>query len=167
MHPESRRQLDELYQAARSLPPAERTQLLDRADPQLRAEVEALLVQGSGTNLLETETIVISGKQLGPYHLQELIGAGGMGEVYRAMDSRLRRTIAIKLLPRHLAGDPALKRRFLREARAASALNHPNIAALYDISSHEGADFLVMEYVAGRTLKDLIPSEGMDFDQVA
>jgi eukaryotic-like serine/threonine-protein kinase len=99
---------------------------------------------------LETETVVISGKRLGPYELQHLLAAGGMGEVYRALDTRLGRTVAIKVLAPELAANLALKRRFLREARAASALNHPNFATLYDIFSHEGADFLVM-YVAGRT----------------
>src|SRR5471030_1652508 len=103
---------------------------------------------------------------LGHYNILDRIGAGGMGEVFRAVDTRLGRTVAIKVLPRPLAGNPALNRRFLREARAASALNHPNIVALYDISSQEGTDFLVMEYVAGKTLRELIPPEGLPFDGV-
>ena len=170
-------QIEELYNAAVARKSKERSALLNRADPEVRREVELMLAQeGSlldrpaweGTaSLLETETVVISGKRLGPYEIEHLLGAGGMGEVYRALDTRLGRTVAIKVLPPELAANLALKRRFLREARAASALNHPNIAALYDISSHEGADFLVMEYVAGRTLKDLIPAGGMAFDQVA
>jgi serine/threonine protein kinase len=85
------------------------------------------------------------GHSVGPYRLEALIGEGGMGQVFRALDTRLQRTVAIKfLLPEHTAG-AANKRRFMREAQAASALNHPNIVALYDISSHDGHDFLVME----------------------
>jgi serine/threonine protein kinase/tetratricopeptide (TPR) repeat protein len=93
---------------------------------------------------------------LGRYAIERQLGAGGMGEVYRAQDTRLERTVAIKMLPRETAGDSELRRRFLNEARAASALNHPNIVALYDICTDQNIDFLVMEYVEGRTLKDLI-----------
>src|SRR3984957_11433028 len=170
-------QIEELYHAALACESNERSALLDHADPEVRREVELMLAQeGSlldrpawqGTaSLLETGSIVISGMRLGPFEIEHLLGAGGMGEVFRAVDTRLGRTVAIKVLPRQLAGNPALNRRFLREARAASALNHPNIVALYDISSHEGADFLVMEYVAGKTLKDLIPPGGLPFDGVA
>ncbi len=170
-------QIEELYLAALACESKERSALLDRADPEVKREVELMLAQeGSmldrpawegAASLLETETVLISGERLGPYEIEHLLGAGGMGEVYRALDTRLGRTVAIKVLAPEWAANLALKRRFMREARAASALNHPNIAALYDISSHEGADFLVMEYVAGRTLKDLIPPGGMAFDQVA
>ena len=88
-----------------------------------------------------------------------------MGEVYRAQDKRLERTVAIKMLPRETAGDTGLRRRFLNEARAASALNHPNIVALYDICSDKNIDFLVMEYVAGKTLKELIRPEGLPISE--
>ncbi len=88
-----------------------------------------------------------------------------MGEVYRARDTRLERTVAIKMLPRETAGDSGLRRRFLNEARAASALNHPNIVALYDICSDNNIDFLVMEYVPGRTLKELIRPEGLPISE--
>ena len=89
-----------------------------------------------------------------------------MGEVYRATDTRLHRTVAIKLLLRDRDASPAAKRRFLQEARAASALNHPNIVVLHDIANHEGLDFLVMEHVPGQTLKDLIAEDGMPFESV-
>jgi serine/threonine protein kinase/dipeptidyl aminopeptidase/acylaminoacyl peptidase len=96
-----------------------------------------------------------SGAQLGPYRIEEPLGAGGMGEVYRASDTRLHRTVAIKVLPGDKFPDPELKRRFLQEARAASALNHPHIVALYDIGHDGGRDFLVLEYVPGKTLAQL------------
>jgi len=95
-----------------------------------------------------------SGTKLGPYEIQAPLGAGGMGEVYRARDTRLDRTVAIKILPTHLSDNPELKQRFEREARAISSLNHPNICHLYDIGSRNGIDFLVMEFLDGETLAD-------------
>jgi Tol biopolymer transport system component len=92
--------------------------------------------------------------KLGPYEIQSSLGAGGMGEVYRARDTRLGRDVAIKVLPSHLSSDPDLKARFEREAKAISALNHPHICHLYDIGSHDGADYLVMELLEGETLAD-------------
>jgi len=89
-----------------------------------------------------------------------------MGEVFRAMDTRLHRTVAIKLLLREWLADPEHRRRFLQEARTASALNHPNIVTLYDISNHDGIDFLVMEDVPGQTVKELIPADGMPLASV-
>jgi eukaryotic-like serine/threonine-protein kinase len=86
-----------------------------------------------------------AGTKLGPYEIQSPLGAGGMGEVYRARDMRLDRTVAIKILPTHLSESPEFKQRFDREARAISSLNHPHICHLYDIGSHDGTDFLVME----------------------
>ena len=104
---------------------------------------------------------------LGRYTIEQPIGTGGMGEVYRARDSRLERTVAIKMLPRETAADSALRRRFLNEARAASALNHPNIVAIHDICTDNNVDFLVMEYVDGENLKDLIANQPLAFDQLA
>ena len=95
-----------------------------------------------------------SGTKLGPYEIQSPLGAGGMGEVYRAVDTRLNRTVAIKVLASHLSNSPELKQRMEREARAISSLNHPHICHLYDIGSHDGADFLVMEFLEGETLAD-------------
>jgi Tol biopolymer transport system component len=92
------------------------------------------------------------GTKLGPYEILAPIGAGGMGEVYRARDTRLDRTVAVKVLPRNLADNPELRQRFEREARAVSSLNHPHICVLHDIGRHEGIDFLVMEYLEGETL---------------
>ena len=101
------------------------------------------------------------GDKLGPYEILAQIGAGGMGEVYRARDSRLGRDVAIKILPRDRVADPERKKRFLQEARAASALNHPNIVALYDIANDAGVDYLVMEYVPGKTLNQIIAPKGL------
>jgi serine/threonine protein kinase len=93
-----------------------------------------------------------AGARLGPYEIVEPIGAGGMGEVYRARDTRLDRTVAIKVLPESLASDPQLRERFDREARAISALNHPHICTLYDVGHQDAVHFLVLEYLEGQTL---------------
>lgn len=95
-----------------------------------------------------------SGTKLGPYEIQSPLGEGGMGEVYRAKDTRLDRTVAVKILSSRLIENPEIKQRFEREARAISALNHPNICQLYDIGSQDGTDFLVMEFLEGETLAD-------------
>jgi len=94
------------------------------------------------------------GTKLGPYEIQTPLGTGGMGEVYRARDTRLDRTVAIKVLASHLSSSPELKQRMEREARTISSLNHPHICHLYDIGSQDSADFLVMEYLEGHTLAD-------------
>ena len=95
-----------------------------------------------------------SGTKLGPYEIQSPLGAGGMGEVYRARDTRLGRDVAVKVLPQHLSDDPDLKARFEREARAISSLNHPHICTLYDVGHQDGVDFMVMELLEGETLAD-------------
>jgi len=95
-----------------------------------------------------------SGAKLGPYEIQSPLGAGGMGEVYRAKDTRLDRTVAVKVLPSHLSENPEAKQRFDREARAISSLNHPNICTLHDVGHQDGIDFLVMEFLEGETLAD-------------
>ena len=95
-----------------------------------------------------------SGTHLGPYEILSRVGAGGMGEVFRARDTRLDRTVAVKVLPAELAHNAQLRLRFQREARAISALGHPNICALYDVGEHDGVDFLVMEYLEGESLAD-------------
>ena len=99
-----------------------------------------------------------SGTKLGPYEIQSLLGAGGMGEVYRARDTRLDRTVAIKILPQGLAGTPEVRQRFEREARAVSSLNHPHICALYDVGNQDGTEYLVMEYIEGETLSKRLES---------
>src|SRR3974390_2244186 len=95
-------------------------------------------------------------RALGPYEIFAKLGAGGMGEVYRARDTRLKREVALKILPSKWLDDPERKRRFEQEARAASALNHPNIASIHDIDEIDGVHVIAMEYVAGKTLDQLI-----------
>jgi len=107
-----------------------------------------------------------SGTKLGPYEIQSPLGAGGMGEVYRAKDTRLDRTVAIKILPTHLSANPEFKQRFEREARTVSSLNHPHICHLYDVGSQDGADFLVMEFLDGETLADRLRRGALPFPEL-
>ncbi len=107
-----------------------------------------------------------SGTKLGPYEIQSPLGAGGMGEVYRARDTRLDRTVAIKVLASHLSSSPELKQRMEREARAISSLNHPNICHLYDIGSQDGTDYLVMEFLEGETLADRLRKGAIPLNEV-
>jgi Tol biopolymer transport system component len=93
-----------------------------------------------------------AGTKLGPYEIEAPLGAGGMGEVYKARDTRLDRTVAVKILPAHLSSDPLLRQRFEREAKAVSSLNHPHICTLHDVGSQDGTDYLVMEFLEGETL---------------
>ena len=93
-----------------------------------------------------------SGTKLGPYEIESPLGAGGMGEVYRARDTRLDRTVAVKILPAHLSDNPEAKQRFEREARVISSLNHPHICVLHDVGTQDGIAYLVMEYVQGESL---------------
>ncbi len=106
-----------------------------------------------------------SGTKLGPYEIIGAIGAGGMGEVYQARDTRLDRTVAIKVLPAHLADTPEARQRFEQESRAVSALNHPNICTLYDVGSQDGTEFLVMEYLEGETLAARLEKGALPLEQ--
>src|SRR6266571_7024534 len=106
------------------------------------------------------------GTRLGPYEILSPCGAGGMGEVYRARDTRLDRTVAIKILPAHLSDNADLRQRFVREARAVSSLNHPHICTLHDIGHQDGVDFLVMELVEGETLEHRLVKGPLSSDQV-
>jgi len=107
---------------------------------------------------------LIPGTKLGPYEIAGLLGAGGMGEVYRARDTRLQRTVAIKILPAHLSSNPELHARFEQEAKSISGLQHPNICVVHDVGFQDGVDFMVLEYVAGQTLDKLIPPGGLATD---
>src|SRR3989304_3130079 len=106
-----------------------------------------------------------SGSKLGPYEIIAPVGAGGMGEVYKAKDTRLDRTVAIKVLPSHLADNARLRERFEREARAVSSLNHPHICTLYDIGSQDGVDFLVLEYLEGEPRGDRVKKGALPLEQ--
>src|SRR5688572_17627093 len=105
------------------------------------------------------------GTRLSHYAIADLLGEGGMGVVYRAVDTRLNRTVAVKVLAAEAVADPARRQRFSREARAASSLNHPNIVTIHDVGDADGVDFLVMELVAGQPLGQIIPSGGLPLDR--
>jgi eukaryotic-like serine/threonine-protein kinase len=107
-----------------------------------------------------------TGQRVGPYEILSAIGAGGMGEVYRARDTRLERIVAIKILSDNLAGRAELRERFDREARTIASLNHPHICVLYDIGQQDGTDFLVMEYLEGETLAERLKKGPLPLDQV-
>jgi Tol biopolymer transport system component len=107
-----------------------------------------------------------SGTKLGPYEIQSPLGAGGMGEVYRALDTRLDRTVAVKVLASHLSSSPELKQRMEREGRAISSLNHPHICQLYDIGSQTGTDYLVMEFLEGETLAERLKKGALPMAEV-
>jgi serine/threonine protein kinase/Tol biopolymer transport system component len=169
---QQRQSVEKLFGDALDMAPEARHAFLDAAchdEPELKHLVELLLMEDerAGSFLKEplfdlstkagnhTEaTPLTRGTRLGPYEILALVGAGGMGEVYRARDTRLGRDVAIKILSTHLSFDPDLKRRFEREARAVCLLTHPNICCLYDIGSQDGIDFIVMEYLEGETLAD-------------
>jgi serine/threonine protein kinase/tetratricopeptide (TPR) repeat protein/TolB-like protein len=142
-----RERVEELHRALRAeTDPARRAELLAMADPEER---EALLMHG--------DTVPASGPvnvlQLGPYRLEEPLGSGGMGEVFRARDLRLGRVVAVKLIRGRAAADPGARERFQREARAASAIDHPNVCMVHDVGEHDGIAYLVMEYLEGETLE--------------
>src|SRR5580658_9239846 len=98
---------------------------------------------------------------IGPYKIVALIGSGGMGEVYRAHDTRLLRDVALKVLPASFTNDPERLRRFEQEARAVAALNHPNIVSVYDVGTDDGVHYIVSELLEGETLRERIPASGM------
>lgn len=162
MTPQRWREIEELYHAALDREPAARAALLAGADPELRREVESLLAQASSQpGMLDrpaweggASAAVTVGAQLGPYRIEGLVGKGGMGEVYKARDTRLDRTVAVKVLPHGFVPE-ATRDRFQREARAVAALNHPNICVLHDA----GPDYLVMEYLEGAPLSCPQPLE--------
>jgi len=153
MTPERRREIERVYHEALERGAGERATFLAgvcAGDDALRREVESLLehqAKASGPGQLV-------GRALGVYQLQAVIGAGGMGEVYRAVDTRLNRTVAVKVLPDHVSHDPERRDRFKQEARIISSLNHPNICVLYDVGVQDGIQYLVMEHIDGETLHD-------------
>src|SRR5260370_21069913 len=109
---------------------------------------------------------ILAGRRLGPHEILSAIGAGGMGEVYRARDTRLSRIVAIKVLPPHLADRSELRERFEREARTIASLNHPHICTLFDIGQQDGIDYFVMEYLEGETLAHRLQKRALPLDQL-
>jgi serine/threonine-protein kinase len=169
--PEQWARIKSVFAEASERPPGERAAFLNRAcgdDAVLRREVESLLAaEADASGFLDTPAAVLgaptvaqpsvlaSGQTIGRYRVLSLLGAGGMGEVYLAVDERLRRRIALKLLPRRLSSDPDRLRRFEQEARTASALSHPNVRVIHEVGETEdGRRFIAMEYVEGETLRE-------------
>src|SRR5437588_5591707 len=109
---------------------------------------------------------LVAGTRLGPYEIVAPIGAGGMGDVYRARDTRLDRTVAIKVLNSALVATPDLKARFEREARAISSLSHPHICALFDVGAQDGVEYLVLEYLQGETIAERLQKGPLSLEQV-
>ena len=156
--------------------PEERSVYLDQTciEPDLRREVESLIAaheQGDNSfmerPIVESNEALKRGTKLGPYEILARIGAGGMGEVYRARDARLERDVAIKVLPSGLLTDKAARKRFRKEALALAKLNHPNIAAVYDVGEQGGTDYLVMECVAGQSLAEELRSASLSEKEAA
>ena len=183
MTPERMRQIEDIFHAACELPPAGRQAYLAQvcgSDHELRREVELLLASdGEVGSLYEApayeraaplisreQTQITPGMSISHYEILSRLGAGGMGEVWRARDKHLKRDVAIKLLPSEFAQDADRLRRFEREAQAASALNHPNILTIYEIGSFENTRFIVTELIEGQTLRRQIASGPMNLLEV-
>lgn len=183
MKSERWRQVDQLFQAALERAPEDRSAFIREAcgdDDSLRREVEALLAaDGEAGSLIETPAYAIAaplivednmpslmGKTIGHYQIISLVGKGGMGEVYRARDTKLDRDVALKILPEETPADGERMRRFVREAKAASALNHPNVAHIYEIGQAEALSFIAMEYVEGWTLAARINGHPLETSEI-
>jgi serine/threonine protein kinase len=184
MNPERWAQVRDLLTSAMELEPTERVAFLDRhcsSDHALRQELEKLLdlddelpssflgsaaLAHAASEFIskDSQGSVVPGTMLGPYEVQALLGAGGMGEVYRARDTRLDRTVAVKVLPGTMSPDPLRRQRFEREARAISALQHPNICTLHDVGQQGTSQFLVMEYLEGETLAERLMKGRLPLD---
>ncbi|HSU61050.1 MAG TPA: serine/threonine-protein kinase [Bryobacteraceae bacterium] len=179
MQAEIWKRVEELFLAVKDQPPTKRPEYLKQAcpdDAQIRAEVQSLLDAESSPNsflnsapisMLLHPPVLAPGQDLGGFEILELIGKGGMGEVYRARDARLNREVAIKVLVHALwEGDERTRKRLMEEARAASALSHPNVVTVHAIQQAGGLSFLVMEYIDGETLSTRLRRGPMEFRQV-
>jgi serine/threonine protein kinase len=183
MHPDHWKKIEAIYQSAVEQPESERSAFVRRTcqgDEELFREVEEMLeAQGQAGSFLaqpaaeemglasrrKPEAVSLTGKRLSIYEVAELIGAGGMGQVYRARDTRLQRDVAIKVLPDEFAQDAERVARFEREATLLASLNHPNIAAIHGLEEHQGERFLVLELVEGQTLAERLRKGRIPLDE--
>src|SRR5688500_10831769 len=180
---ERNRQVDRVFQAALACVATERAAFLDEAcagDPALRNDVEALLASDEQAgDFIESPALQIApelvaddktksliGNTIGPYRLESQLGAGGMGKVYLAHDQRLGRKLALKLLDPALTHDTEHRRRFLREARLAASLDHPNICTIHEVGEAAGRPFIAMQYVEGETLRRTIRGQPLNLDSL-
>jgi len=168
--PERWQEVKNLLAAALERAPGERNAYLDQAcaEPALRREVESLIAthEQAETSFLAPPKKLVIGSRLGPYEILARIGVGGMGDVYRASDSKLGRSVAIKVLPPAFVDDPERLVRFQREARMLASLNHPNIVTIFTIEEAGGVHFLTMELIEGQSLNRLIPKGGLPVDRI-
>jgi len=173
--PQRWQEIDRIFAAALEHEPAARPEFLDEAcagDEQLRQEVESLLANdipeslvgadavNEAKSLLEKRAEEIPTERIGRYQIIKALGVGGMGRVYLAVDEQLNRPVAVKLLSNYNASEAERMRRFVLEAQAAAALNHPNIAHVYEIGDDNGTKFIAMEFVDGETLRQKIRAKG-------
>jgi len=173
--------LKEIFHAAVALAPDDRRAYLDRAcdgNPSLRQAVESLLKSHEETGFVDqpafqaaAEMLVNgaefpSGQKVAHYKILSLLGEGGMGKVYLAQDTKLNRKVALKFLPLQLARNQDHMRRFTQEAKSAAALQHPNIAQIFEIGNSDGAHYIAMEYVEGETLRHLISRRKLEIKRV-
>ncbi len=183
MTPERWQQVEEVLQAALDRSPHERLSFLNEAcsdDEELRQETSSLVdAYDEAGDFIEEPAIAHDahvllsnheqnniGREIGPYRIVERLGAGGMGEVYLAQDRRLDRPVALKILPAYFVSDEARLRRFQREARAASALNHPNILTIHEVGEADRVHFITTEFIDGQTLRELIAEEHLSLPEV-
>ncbi len=183
MTPERWQEVEEIFQAAIDRPPQERAAFLDEAcagDDVLKGEAAELVDAYTDAGdfmerpaLAEDARVIIGasvdnniGRAIGPYTIVERLGAGGMGEVYLAEDGRLNRPVALKILPAYFVSDDMRLRRFQREARAASALNHPNILTIYEVGESSEAHFIATEFIDGQTIRGLIAEQDLSLAQI-
>jgi serine/threonine protein kinase len=179
MTPERWQQVETVFQEALDRLPPERDSFLDHAcagDEELKEEANSLIAAYDEAGafieqpaIAQDAHVLLDGnvdREIGPYQIIERLGAGGMAEVYLAQDTRLNRRVALKLLPSYFASDHARLRRFQSEARAASALNHPNILTIHEVSEVDGVYFIATEFIEGQTIRELIKNQELSLEDV-
>ena len=175
MTPERWERVKSVFQSAIERTPGERQAFLSEAcasDVLLHSEVESLVASHDQAGTFMAEPLIppipylTPGDHLGPYEIVRLLGSGGMGDVYLARDARLEREVALKILSVDVAADPEHRQRLLHEARAVSALNHPNICTIYEIGSAEGRDYISFEHIQGQGLDALLDDGGLPLESL-